>query len=1013
MNIQLYIEGKLCDFDKKTYINLQKEFQDEQELIVKEIEYSYTISIPTSDRNKQILGYIDSFDVPNKFGRVYDAELYVDEILIMKGKLKLSEIDSEYFKGNLYKPASKTVSDILGDRMLNDIIPHMKPMNNMTDYARQNNYVMNWYNETTYPEWRYRDKHVCYPYVLYSLPYNVAQKAYEQNLNFYTQDLKYGNHTMSADNIFPAFNVLSVLKDMFATEGYNVQGNIFDDEKFKDLYQTFNYNYSDFQENRQSPYFVSFRCQYDNYRNGNIPSTLQTATLWVDAERRYADATFDGRFEYGVDDPLTSDADNSRISVADSSNDQKMLTNGSSTNGKMIYVPKSGWYKINCYGLMTYPDQGGDYETDGDKEFVGGTNCDRDNTDLSELPFEFQIKKGFPAENPKLYSFNSFVPCMPSSYSETSSVLYEDRDTVIKCLDKESTRLYGKNGKTTYINDYSDFATNDFVAGVRLGGAFFSDFTGVDGAGEAMQQPARFAHKGAGLALPDVEQQMEVREFNNEKYLTLWDFSARKRKDYEDRTAQVLVRRDSYSNFEGYNIANWDTKTWDTTSNPYRVIYQGASNSYAQTYGKYNGSWDINTVVWLEKGDTLYIEMLMPRHIRGRYESNGFFGGHKHWHATTWHTNRTMVDFTFKMGLINTNKKWVPNADEPIPDFELIQQKRETNVNQFLPQIKCNDYLKNFLQTFNLQLTMPNKNTFSIDYAMMNNVMGNVISIENLANVKDAEFKALDLPSTRQLGWKIDKTETGYVDGNPSPYREEGDSPLYDSGYTGSISITNETNTSGSIDKKESQWSYNWYKTINFIRDVNDNDGTWTTKNQMKIPVLGDATTWDRYKSSYFMMEGEALQTTKTMRFFFLSKNPITQQYDYIQFKYDETANTHRDVITGNENTKGYYTKLLIPTNELDTYNVAENKHRYYRLDYDNSWIKTDEVKTITDIFFNLQVQSGYEINVPIKLSNDLYTKVNGGTLVKFNDGLYKVKQIDGHDVTEQDDATLTLLTLK
>ena len=80
MNIQLYIEGKLCDFDKNTYFTLQKEFQDEQELIVKEIEYSYTISIPTSDKNKQILGFIDSFDVPNKFGRVYDAELYVDEI---------------------------------------------------------------------------------------------------------------------------------------------------------------------------------------------------------------------------------------------------------------------------------------------------------------------------------------------------------------------------------------------------------------------------------------------------------------------------------------------------------------------------------------------------------------------------------------------------------------------------------------------------------------------------------------------------------------------------------------------------------------------------------------------------------------------------------------------------------------------------------------------------------------------------------------------------------------------
>jgi hypothetical protein len=300
---------------------------------------------------------------------------------------------------------------------------------------------------------------------------------------------------------------------------------------------------------------------------------------------------------------------------------------------------------------------------------------------------------------------------------------------------------------------------------------------------------------------------------------------------------------------------------------------------------------------------------------------------------------------------------------------------------------------------------MPKKNTFSIDYATMNNVMGNVITIDNMTNIKDAEFKALDLPSTRYLGWKIDKSETGYVDGNKSPYIAEIDKAAWDySGYTGSISITNETNTSGSIDKKESIWSYNWYKTIKFIPPSNDYNAS-ITKNPARIPVLGDSVTWDIDKSSYFMTEDEPLSTNKTMRFFFLSKRAVDGQYDHIKFKYDET------VSNGVKN--DLYVMLLIPSNELDSYNRAEGTYRYYLLDYDNSRIKTDEVKTITDIFFNLQVQSGYEINVPIKLSNDLYTKVNGGTLIKFNDGLYKVKQIDGHDVTEQDDATLTLLTLK
>ncbi len=80
VNIQLYVEKQLWDVDKKSIFSLQKEFSDETELIVKEIEYSYTLSIPTSQRNRKIFGFKDTFDVPNKFSRIYDAELYVNEI---------------------------------------------------------------------------------------------------------------------------------------------------------------------------------------------------------------------------------------------------------------------------------------------------------------------------------------------------------------------------------------------------------------------------------------------------------------------------------------------------------------------------------------------------------------------------------------------------------------------------------------------------------------------------------------------------------------------------------------------------------------------------------------------------------------------------------------------------------------------------------------------------------------------------------------------------------------------
>lgn len=994
MNIQLYIENQLCDFDKHTYFTLQKEFEDEAELIVKEIEYSYTIEIPTSIKNRRIMGFINDFDVPAKFGRIYDAELYVDEILILKGKLKLSEIDDEYFKGNLYNPASASVSDILGDRMLNEIQQHMKPMNNMTDMLQQNNYVMGM-NTVDIPKEKYRDRHICYPYVLYNIPYNDATKALSDSLDFYTQRLDYGYHTMNNDNIFPAYNVCSVLKDMFATEGYNVQGNIFDDEKFKDLYQTFQFSYQDYLDKRLVPYYVKFSCSYDNYRGNKIPSTLEQATIWNEDEVHSRDeGTFDGNMLYGVDVPLSTDKNNVRFNVY--SNDFKMLADGAETEGKMLYVPESGWYRIHCDGTMKYPDTSDNTYSQESRELVGGCKSGRDDSSLKTMPFEFQIKKGFPKERPTLYSFNSFIPCMPTHFSNTSSVICVeewDDPAWLKCMTNERNRLYGKNGKTTYVRDYSDFSISDFVCGARLGAGDFRFGTSGGYEKGAMKAPLKAAKMGVGLALPDASKTLNVQTMgdNNEKY-----FAANGSYEYGYRTAQVLVRQDSYSNFEGYNIANFDTKRWDTTTNVDKVTYAGAANSSASTQNDTSGKWDINTVVWLEKGDTLYVELLMPiMTFPNDTYGGGWFGwGHTHWEGPEYRINRTMCDFNFEMGIITKNKKWTPTSVDPIPPFSTIKSDKETNVNQFLPQVKCNDYLNNFLQTFNLQLTMPNKNTFSIDYAAMNSIMGNIISIENMANIKDAQFKALDLPSTRQLSWKIDKQETGYADGNKSPYKTE-NLPWYESGYTGSITVTNETNTSGSIDKKESSWSYNWYKDIKFV------NGLGLSITGAPISVISDTANWaDTY--TYSSAESDAPNTSKTMRFFFLAKDINTSMYKYIEFKYDEADGRDRTC------------RLVIPSNNIET-KQSDGSFRYYMLDYNNTVQNTDggKRKTITDIFFNLHVQTGYQVDVPIKLSNDIYRRINGGTLIKFNDGLYKVKAIDGHDVAEQDEATLSLLTLK
>ena len=206
--IEIYIDNKLVELDN-TNISLQKEFSDEVENIRTDIEYSYTISLPTSMTNKEIFGFVDTFDVGNKFARLYNAELYVDNTLILSGKFKMTSIDEEHFKGNIYNPKKKTISDIIGDRSLNEIKPHLKPMNGLGDFDSTNNYVGKITNDyervSGITVWRdvegVADNHVIYPYALHGLPMNIADE--NPDLDIFTQNLEYGKHSITEDKVFP------------------------------------------------------------------------------------------------------------------------------------------------------------------------------------------------------------------------------------------------------------------------------------------------------------------------------------------------------------------------------------------------------------------------------------------------------------------------------------------------------------------------------------------------------------------------------------------------------------------------------------------------------------------------------------------------------------------------------------------------------------------------------------------------------------------------------------------
>ena len=164
-----------------------------------------------------------------------------------------------------------------------------------------------------------------------------------------------------------------------------------------------------------------------------------------------------------------------------------------------------------------------------------------------------------------------------------------------------------------------------------------------------------------------------------------------------------------------------------------------------------------------------------------------------------------------------------------------------------------------------------------------------------------------------------------------------------------------------------------------------------------EVPVIGDAELW---RQNYISIKEKDFATDKTSRLIYLDKEPDTYLYSYFNiqgYKYDTEIPEVKAPLLFCKN-------YLVYKNNLNIYKT-------FRLDYDNE-LSTKTDQTITDVFFNIKKGHQYEVDLPVKLPNSIYESIRANTLVKFNDALFKVLGIEGHDVSMQDEATLKLITI-
>ena len=990
MQVSLYIDSKNVDLSEDVGIRLNKEFEDPESLIITDVNYSYEVELPVTTNNRSIFGFSDVVSVTDKFNRVYDAQLYADEVLLLDGKFIINEIDVETYKGNLYVPAKKELSDVLGDRTLKQLIPHYKNVNSLEDIDKINCYVGGITgSDVVLPPADQRDNHVCFPYVLYGFPYNKPNITTDR----YYQATNFEDTTFNLNNVFPAFNVLSVLKDMFATEGYTLTGNVFENEKLNSLYQTYYESADLWKTDRMTPYFLSFSCDYW------MCKYIQEIGAYNLSET--AEPFEEEGFKYWVDNPVWSD--NTTFTSIDNKYEMmKRVESEGYTGGKrVIVIPVSGWYQISSSGTIRLPNETMLLSFDDMK--VAGWKSRYDDTSFNQSAWEFQIKKGVPKENVNFYGYNFCIPGVPADYTYTEtnpsviwfgmnrfSLLHDyAMPTAVRVMDSESQRRFGKNGKTSLVKNYSGFDVSDFLLGAKWGNqkliyddnlksrrypkTALMDLYDVSKSPAIYNKPDRFKED-----YPDI----------TADYLYLYSDFSDTDTTYGYQTAQALVNEDGMANFDGYNTlktresGNNTIYSWDTSNYGART-YPGQLNNIVSSSTNSNGTWNINNCVWLEEGDTVYTELLGAYNEQKKEKDSGY-------------TNARLT-FDFSIGLVSTQKDWKPTSDDPIRQGNDPTTSKETDMNVFLPNIKCNDYLSNFLKTFNCRLSRVDDTTYSLDFMGKDDIFTNTVSIDRHCHNKDAVFKRINLPSSINYKFKVDMNEEGYVHGNDSTYQTQHQWLFNQPKHTGEILIENFNNTSGSEQKNESLWSYTWLKTIKLP------DNTL-----IPAPIICDSKLWgDSY--TYESVQREKLETNKTMRLFYIyNKQRLIDAATAIpELNYIRITGSHKF-------------RLLIADAFHWEYGMHDG-HNYIGeradsfIDYDTRRLNTlnGNRKTITENFFDLDLNGKqYEVTVSCILPTTLYWAINKGSRVLFDDSLWKVKSIEGFDVTEQEPCEITLLSL-
>lgn len=973
--LELYINGQLADIESQESLNLRIDnvLFEPTKTTTRQIEYSYSFSLPATPNNNKIFDHANILSKPNKFHNRYSAKVYADAELVFDGSLTVRRYKDRKYECNLVNIKVNTLDEIFGDAKLTDI-PWYVDFSGATTINNVNDDITSKY---------------FFPFVSYGVfqkrPYYSDEVANDYTGKFVLD--KYNRYWI--ETFYPSLNTMEHVKRAFEWKGYDVIGTAFNDENLTGIYESVNL------ADEQTP----------DYNLGNpLFGRLKLRTTFQNTEAQKGMWEQDLNFPYykvvgainATQGATETEYNFSTIDVwnmCDSTNNPVVNVNVLEKtymydpDEQLIVIPKSGWYKIRFKADARLDSAGTTFTA---KQWNTTYNA---NDDFSKrnmtikrgfkdgTPLEIQLIRNY-EENIELIKGRKNVKYMTGnpndatytyrggSYTGGTYANKVEWNTEFphECnyMQEAPTKTDGLSVSTAESN-----ATKQVVAEENTGGG---ESTGTTGGGHFGRRGAPSNTNGnfggsrstwnRGQRIANVNgymhrngQLMPYDQAVSPAFIcgfsTMGDGTMSVMRNGYSWSKMTSTKNRVFAKVQGLDLVYPDGTTSATSycQNSYKN-----SASYA-TFTDSSMAGEIQCCVWLEKNDLLEIVAVQRDYDGKQYTVD----------CVVELDITAISERSYEELLGDPNWSYISDTEFP----------KQLNLSNFTNQEReVTDYINSVATAFNLDI-IQNGNEIQINLKdnPTTNKVDNVIDIDNRVNTADAETEMIEYPKSMSVQYKIDTEEWGYERTvpqewiNTDEWAEHGDKgytvvDLSDDSY-----VTSESNT-------VTNYSYTYYDNFNW-KAVDYTAASGYTESgierNIRIPVI---------EKSQYMADGYGYDDAMkhdgyglTQRLWY--REPTSNEYVYL-------ADWNHEMVY-----------LAYPINNRGNFNLS---------------YKNTEMSLLTEYFQLMPLLSSNYVELEVYITPQEYKDLKGGAHIHFDSDIYTVAEIGAYDPSGNSPTTLKLV---